>query len=62
MYLIKLRKQINAKKDGLFRLYREQGVTNEVLRLSKELDEMIYEYQLLNFPFYVDHENLLSEA
>ena len=50
MYLVELRKQINSKKNELYILFREKGITSEVLELSEDLDKLIYEYHLLTSP------------
>lgn len=62
MYLLELRRLINEKKHELYLRYREQGVSSEVLELSKELDILIYEYHLLNSPLFFEREIFQNEA
>lgn len=52
MYLIELRRLINEKKQELYHQYREQGISSNVLKLSTDLDKLIYEYHMLNSPLY----------
>ena len=50
MCLVELRRLINEKKQELYRCYREQGISSNVLKLSTDLDKLIYEYHLLSSP------------
>lgn len=50
VYIMELRRLINEKKQELYRFYREQGISSKVLKLSTDLDKLIYEYQMLSAP------------
>ncbi|NLW55271.1 MAG: Spo0E family sporulation regulatory protein-aspartic acid phosphatase [Firmicutes bacterium] len=56
MNLSELGRLIKEKKTDLYLRYREQGTSIEVLRISEELDTLIYEYYLLRFPKYIKKE------
>ncbi len=58
MNLSELGRLIKEKKTDLYLRYREQGASVEVLRISEELDTLIYEYYLLKFPKYIKKELL----
>ncbi|NLM36699.1 MAG: aspartyl-phosphate phosphatase Spo0E family protein [Firmicutes bacterium] len=51
MSLIELRRLINEKKQELYRSYWEQGISSNVLKLSTDLDKLIYQYQILSAPW-----------
>jgi hypothetical protein len=56
VYLLELRRLINEKKQELYHYYREQGISSDVLKLSTDLDKLIYEYHLLNSPLFFQNE------
>lgn len=56
MSIIELRRRINEKKQELYLFYREQGISNKVLKLSADLDKLIYEYHRLNSPLFFQRE------
>ena len=62
MYLLELRRLINKKKQELHLLYRKEGVSREVLKISEELDNLIYEYHLLNSPLFFEREPFQKKA
>ncbi|HHW12684.1 MAG TPA: aspartyl-phosphate phosphatase Spo0E family protein [Firmicutes bacterium] len=62
MTLLELRRLINQKKQELYLCYREQGITDEVLKLSENLDHLIYKYHLMNSPLFFEREIFQREA
>lgn len=53
MQLAELWRQINEKKQELYRYYREQGISSNVLKVSMDLDKLINQYIMLTpLPYY----------